>query len=186
MSLVRFDRFVVGSAYVGDALVVERIRFVFACQPEFVLVGPDLRPLQKLINPAPTDRLEDLLCHQMQTEFTSAPSGDRSFVFFGSSQAVLKIAACCSAVTRGGRPLRLRSDSSFVISASKTCRSSLHSMSINRSQLSRHLRRQRPTASCCKPTRPSISSLLWPSNAKRMILLRWASATLVDLDFANV
>ena len=73
----------------------------------------------------------------METEFATAPSRDRPFVFFGSSHAVLKIAACCSAVMRGGRPLRLRSDSSSAISASSTCRSSLHSISIKRSQLSR-------------------------------------------------
>ncbi len=110
--LVGFDRLVIGLANRCDALVVERIGFVFACQPILVLVGPDLRTPQKLVNPSSTDRLKDLLRHQVQTEFASAPSGDRSFVFFGSSQAVLKMAACCSAVMRGGRPLRLRSDNS--------------------------------------------------------------------------
>lgn len=170
--LIGFDRLSIRLANGRDAMLVKRIGFVFACQPILVLMRPDFCTPKKLVNPAPADRLKYLLSDQIQTKFASTPSGDRPFVFLGSSQAVLKIAACCSGVTRGRRPVRCRSDNSLVISDSRMCRGWLHSISTSRSQLSRHLRRHRPTVSCCSPTSVSIASLLWPSNARRIMVLR--------------
>lgn len=41
--LVGFDRLMISLANRCDALVVERVGFVFACQPVLVFVRPDLR-----------------------------------------------------------------------------------------------------------------------------------------------
>ena len=49
------------------------------------LVWPDLRPSQEFVDPPSTDRVDQFLGYQVETEFTSAPSQDRLIVFWGSS-----------------------------------------------------------------------------------------------------